>query len=533
MATGTLALILLLATTPGVGDTFPMKERSLRIPIKVDPARRSQIKELRLFSSSDQGKTWQQVAVAHPDDSGFPFNAPTDGEYWFSVVVIDMQGRSDPENIYQVPPSQKIVVDSLKPVVRLVSTDRLGEEAAVAWEIQEEHPDFASMKLEYRPADAPPNVWYPAAITPALAGQTRFRLTSPAPVAVRIQLQDQAGNVGSASGDIAAASNMQMAANPAAAPPVAPPSAPPAPVVPPAGSPTAAVAAVGGSPWEQNRPSQSVPLVNEPRYSPEYNTYPPAVAPSNYQTAGSAVADPNVRQVLATSETAAPLPTPALTQAVSRLAHGLTAPLFITNNKQVTLDYDVKPGPSGVGKVDLWITKDDGRTWEWYAENRELKPPMTVELPGEGVYGFSLVVQNRAGVGKKPPASGDAPEMRVELDTTPPSAQLFAPQPDPRQRDAVVLSWSATDRNLPANPITLQWAEQRDGPWNNIKTGLPNNGSYSWKLPETLPPQVFLQLTAVDSAGNPGVAVTAQTVVLDLKEPEGHLLGIRNAVRRP
>ena len=52
MATGTLALILLLATTPGVGDTFPMKERSLRIPIKVDPARRSQIKELRLFSSS-------------------------------------------------------------------------------------------------------------------------------------------------------------------------------------------------------------------------------------------------------------------------------------------------------------------------------------------------------------------------------------------------------------------------------------------------------------------------------------------------
>jgi hypothetical protein len=532
MATGTLALILLLATTPGVGDTFPIKERSLRIPIKVDPARRSQIKELRLFSSSDQGKTWQQVGVAHPDDSGFPFNAPTDGEYWFSVVVIDMQGRADPDNIYQVPPSQKIVVDTLKPVVRLVSTDRLGEEAAVAWEIQEEHPDLASMKLEYRPADAPPNVWYPAAITPALAGQTRFRLTSPAPVAVRMQIQDQAGNVASASGDIAAAPNMQMAANPASAPPMAPPSAPPAPVTPPAGPATAAVAPVGGSPWEQNRPSQSMPPVNEPRYPAEY-PYPPAGAPTNYQAAGSAVADPNVRQVLATSETAAPLPTPALSQAVSRLAHGQAAPLFITNNKQVTLDYDVKPGPSGVGKVDLWITKDDGRTWEWFAENRELKPPMTVELPGEGVYGFSLVVQNRAGVGKRPPASGDAPEMRVELDTTPPSAQLFAPQPDPRQRDAVVLSWSATDRNLPANPITLQWAEQRDGPWNVIKSGLPNNGSYSWKLPETLPPQVFLQLTAVDSAGNPGVAVTQQTVVLDLKEPEGHLIGIRNAVRRP
>ena len=49
MATGTLALILLLGTTPGAGDVWHIKERSLRIPIKVDPARRNQIRELRLF----------------------------------------------------------------------------------------------------------------------------------------------------------------------------------------------------------------------------------------------------------------------------------------------------------------------------------------------------------------------------------------------------------------------------------------------------------------------------------------------------
>src|ERR1700730_2267947 len=129
MATGTLALILLLATTPGVGDTFPMKERSLRIPIKVDPARRSQIRELRLFSSADQGKTWQQVGVAHPDDNGFPFSAPADGEYWFTVVVVDAQGRQEPESIYQVPPSEKIIIDTLKPVVRITAAERQGEEA--------------------------------------------------------------------------------------------------------------------------------------------------------------------------------------------------------------------------------------------------------------------------------------------------------------------------------------------------------------------------------------------------------------------
>ncbi len=530
MATGTLALILFLGTTPGAGDVWHIKERSLRIPIKVDPARRNQIKELRLFSSADEGKTWQQVGVAHPDDNGFPFSAPADGEYWFTVVVVDMQGRQEPENIYQVPPSEKIIVDTLKPVVRITAAERQGEEASAAWEIQEEHPDLSSMKLEYRPADAPPNVWYPVPITQALTGQMRFRLTSPSPVAVRMQIQDQAGNIGSASADIAAAPNVQVAANQASMPPAVAPAVPPAPLATPPAPAMTGSAPVGGSQWEQNRPTQLPAPVNEPRYAPEYCQS--SGGSSNYQTAGSPFSDPNLRQVLATSETPSQSPTPALSQSASRLPRGQLTPLFITNNKQITLDYEVKRGPSGVGKVDLWVTKDDGRTWEWYAENRELKPPMVVDLPGEGVYGFCLIVQNRAGIGKKPPVSGDAPELRVEVDTTPPSAQLFAPQPDARQRDSVVLSWSATDRNLPANPITLQWAEQRDGPWTTIKAGLPNTGSFSWKLPENLPPQVFLQVTAVDSAGNMAVAATSQTVVLDLKEPEAHLTTVLNAVRR-
>ena len=56
MATGTLALILFLGTTPGAGDVWHIKERSLRIPIKVDPARRNQIKELRSSRPRTRGR---------------------------------------------------------------------------------------------------------------------------------------------------------------------------------------------------------------------------------------------------------------------------------------------------------------------------------------------------------------------------------------------------------------------------------------------------------------------------------------------
>ena len=536
MAAGMLVLTMLLATTPGAGEPWQMKERNLRIPIKVDPARRNQIKELRLFSSSDQGQSWQQVAVAHPDQDGFQFNAPADGEYWFSVCVVDQQGRRDPEDVYKAGPSQKIIIDTLKPVVRIVSAERQGTEVQTAWEIQEEHPDLASLRLEYRPADAPANVWYSAPVSPALSGQTKFTVTSASAIALRLQIQDQAGNVGSAAADVAAAPNLQTAAavpngQPAPTMAAAPPPVSNAIPGPTAPAPAPGAAPLSGSPYEQGRPTQTMPLVNEPRPAPEY--YPPP-ASSNYPMASGSSSDPNLRQVLATSDNAATFAASAGGIGSARSARGQLPPVLITNNKIIKLDYEVKTGPSGVGKVDLYMTRDDGRTWQWFAEDADRKSPIEAELPGEGVYGFSLVVQNGAGVGKRQPISGDPPEMRVELDTTPPTAQLYAPQPNPQQRDAIILSWSASDRNLTATPITLEWAAERDGNWNLIRNNLPNSGSMSWKLPDSgLPPRVYLRLTAIDAAGNTGVAVTQESVCLDLKEPEGHLLGLVGGIRRP
>jgi hypothetical protein len=222
-------------------------------------------------------------------------------------------------------------------------------------------------------------------------------------------------------------------------------------------------------------------------------------------------------------------------------------PLQLVNSPQVTLDYAVRnAGPSGIGKVDLWMTKDDGRTWQWFADDPDLKPPITVDLPGEGLYGFRLVVQSRAGLSKRPPTPGDLPEMRIELDTTPPEAQLYAPQSEPRQRDTLILSWRAVDRNLVTNPITLQWAEQRDGAWQVIGENLGNvrspagmelpakaTGSFAWRLPPNVPPRVFLRLAVRDSAGNTSVAETSEPVLIDLKEPEGRLLGIVPSARQP
>jgi hypothetical protein len=208
--------------------------------------------------------------------------------------------------------------------------------------------------------------------------------------------------------------------------------------------------------------------------------------------------------------------------------------VIYSNSKQITLDYEVKKaGPSGIGKVDLWVTRDEGRSWNYFAEDQDRQPPMTIEVGQDGLYGFALVVQSGAGRGKSPPKSGDAPEIRVMVDTTPPSAQLYAPESDPMKKDSLILSWTASDQNPAPNPITLEWApEKKEGAWQVIQENLPNSGKYVWKLPENIPYRVYLRLKVKDLAQNVGIAETPEPVCIDLQEPQGHLLGLAGSIRK-
>ena len=203
------------------------------------------------------------------------------------------------------------------------------------------------------------------------------------------------------------------------------------------------------------------------------------------------------------------------------------------NRHQVMLQYELKRvGPSGIGGLQIWLTKDEGQTWEAYAE----VPGKDVETDSQlgrkerpfdfgddkapfpdGVYGLILVVKNRAGVGRTPKA-GDMPEIRVEIDTKAPIAQLYKPMPDPQRPDHVLLKWFADDKNLTDRPITLEYAEKQDGPWLPIQNDLENrgrsankqiSGDFSWKVPANFPVQVYLRLRVRDKAGNESVAVSS------------------------
>jgi hypothetical protein len=232
---------------------------------------------------------------------------------------------------------------------------------------------------------------------------------------------------------------------------------------------------------------------------------------------------------------------------------GALPDLQYISKRQVKLEFDVaRVGPSGLGGVEVYMTTDEGLTWTSApVEGNALLPmnpdgrgsgplhgAVAVNLPQEGLrYGFCLVVKSRAGLGKPPPQKGEPPQVRLELDATAPRAALYRPQPDPNRPNTLILSWMAMDRNLTPNPVTLEWAERREGPWLPISPeALPNNlptpaggsaeqpqgptGTFPWQLPDKMPSRVYLRLKVRDLAGNESVAQTPEPVLIDLTVPE-------------
>jgi hypothetical protein len=512
-----------------------MNSRNFDIPISIKQDQRPKIKELLLFVSKDQGQTWNQVASATPDKDSFRFFAPGDGVYWFTICVVGPKGTREPKDIYKTPPGQKVLVDTVKPGVRILSAARQGESISVAWEIKEENPDLNTFKLEYHTADAPEWMWYAAPVTASLKGQGQFRFINSGAVQVRLQMMDQAGNAGLAQAEIpavsppAATTNNVVAAAPVAPPPTlsVPPMVPPAMNNPPASGQVVAnnSGASNTTPLPQ---STAQPIQNEPRGMER--PWTPTTPQAGYvQQTNAYVPEPAPRYVSPPPQS---WPGQGSAYSSSRFAGNLMIPTQITNKSQVSLDYEVtRVGPSGVGSVELYLTDDDGQSWRRFAEDPGLTPPFVVNLP-EGSYGLRIVVGSRAGLGRRPPKAGDYPQMRLEVDTTPPIVRILQPQPDPNRRNALQIGWTASDKNLAPSPITLQWAERPSGQWHDIATDLVHSGRYTWSLTPDLPYRVYLRVLAKDTAGNVGSDETPEPVLVDLQEPEAQILGISGTLRR-
>ncbi len=518
MATGLYTLAsLLVALSAAPPDHWATNHRSLSVPVKF-VERRSDLRQMILYVSSDRGRTWTESAVAPPDKESFPFYAPTDGMYWMKLCAVYRDGTRSPADVSKGEAALKILVDTLKPVVRIVSAERQGDSIAVRWEIQEEHPDLRTLKMDYRSAEDAAQQWYTVPLEPVLNGSVQIRYPAAGGLTIRLQASDTAKNTNmdtfdvppagfahrGAEAPIVQASAMNVPSGPSVLPNIPPAYNPPPPLPPPATN-------VG---WERADAHVA------PRPSQETWGGRALATASDTASRGPAGFD-------AGSGPAMPSRTFG-TEPARRPQRGALPPKQIVNSPEVVLEYQVQgAGPAGVGRVEVWITEDKGETWRLHASSEKSESTtLKIVLPGEKEYGLRLLALSRVGHGKPPPQPGDPPELVVEVDQTVPHIEILPPVPDPRHRNTLTLSWIVSDPNLTANPITLEWSVSSNGPWNVIHAGLPNTGHYSWHVRERTPEQVFLRLGARDLAGNEDHQVTQQPVLVDLSEPEARLIRV-------
>jgi hypothetical protein len=568
----TFAAVTLLGMTLGqpLGpDYYPMNSRTIKLPIEYKKDRKS-IRQVLLYVARNGENTWYQEGFVTPDKDAFVYVAKDDGVYWFKMVIEDLKGNKDPADLTRDPPDLKMVIDTVAPQIRVTNARRQGEEIVVEWGVEDKFPNDAETKVHFRSADGK-GYWQEVTLPANSRTGVKFPCGTGEAVAVRITAADVAGNRTEVTKDFPAAG----AAQPTTALSSPGATATPAGGVPPAGTGVGAItitpptditpigpaSPVAPGPVAPAAPAAPVPppVAAAPPMMPLVQPVPPPAAPvvpiTPYQPPAAGPA-PGTMQPLATVDPKAPPAPPTHGTAPVGAWSGASPTVEVTraqaiNYPRFDLGFDLEQrGPSGISRVDLWVTRDEGKSWQKWSQHDGKGGAVRVALDVrenaqlEGNYGFRLVPVSGAGLSEREPAPGDAPDLRVVLDVTPPQVDLFPPVSDPNSPDTLILQWKATDRNFGDDPITLEWGESPAGPWKPVASAggdpvvqatavaapvvkrLANTGQFGWRVPAGVPARVYLKATARDAAGNVKEVVTREPILVDLTKPRAKINGI-------
>ncbi len=458
-------------TRPTMPEPIATRQSKFSIPFRIersnDPA--WQPVEAQLYVSTDRGAHWRLYSKGPTTQKSFAFQAGGDGEFWFAIRTADRWGRVRPESI--AAPNLRIVVDTKPPALKMTAKPRPDGQVSVRWEIDEPNLKPDSFRVVYRPSPTEP--WQAAPLGEfSKSGEVVFwPKPGSSDIPIRVEVADMAGNP--------AVANAKVKVQPNAGP----------------------------------QPAEgSVAIAINPPIGRKY-------AASNDS---------------ADSSDDGPTLTGSASGEHSRAVNLKKADSFgeqtrTVNSKTFDLEYDVESvGPSGVGRVELWGTRDDGQTWRSMAVDDDNRSPLRVKVDEEGVFGFRVAVANGAGIGGRQPAAGDRPDLLICVDTTKPVARITSvEQGADAEAGQLIVSWQADDRELAARPISLSFSQNREGPWTPIAARLENTGRYAWTIDRRSPPRIYLRLEVRDEAGNVGVHVTAEPVVVDQSRPTIRIRSIR------
>ncbi len=191
------------------------------------------------------------------------------------------------------------------------------------------------------------------------------------------------------------------------------------------------------------------------------------------------------------------------------------------------MEYEVESvGARGVSDVELWGTRDGGRSWELWGTDPDKVTPFDIETSGEGVYGFRIVVVSGNGLASPRPLAGESADVYVLVDATAPTVRLTSAQYGEGDNEgSLVIRYACSDAQLSMRPISLSFSASPQGPWTTIAAGLPNTGEYVWPADPQLPRAIYLRVESTDQAGNVGTHMLDQPISVQGLAPRARIRG--------
>jgi len=485
---------------------IPTRQSAFGIPFVINEGGELP-REVQLFVSENSGATWQQYGSKDPSSREFLFRAVHDGEYWFAVRTIDQSNRPHPSG--NLTAELKVLVDTVPPKLEFDASAGAAGEINATWRFSDENVATETLLIQFQEVPAPGETssqWKQVAIDPlhgsshqtTYKGQTIWFVDDAGQsIQVRASVYDRAGNV--------AEVNRRIFLPRAATQPLA--SRADSSFVPPE-DPFAA--------QQHDVDADSTPWPPKPEVNSQSNQQEP-----DFSFVGNATTRDSAQQPLGNP--------PQFTEPIRPRKWNDLLPegeqLRMSNQRQFTLDYAVDSvGPTGVAKVELWVTRDGGQIWENWGIDKDNSSPFQVEVDREGLYGFRVAITSGLGFSSPPPRPGDLADIWVGVDQTKPMCQITAvPFGSGINTGQILVQWDAYDQHLKDRPISLFYSETADGPWDDIAKGLPNTGKFNWRVDPGVGREVFLRLEVRDDAGNVNSHQLTRPVNLEGLRPRGRI----------
>ncbi len=184
-------------------STSPIRfsgSRKFSLDYEVESAGRAGVEEVELWGSTDRGRTWKRWGADPDRQSPFDIETNRDGVYGFCIVVVSKNGLATPRPLEQSAPDVFVVVDTVKPQVRITGAsygegDQTGA-LLIRYECLDDNLGSRPIALSF--SDSFHGPW--TTLAAGLENRGGYAWPAdpqlPRQIYLRIDAADQAGNVG-------------------------------------------------------------------------------------------------------------------------------------------------------------------------------------------------------------------------------------------------------------------------------------------------------------------------------------------------